>query len=438
MKRCLSTHMARMVPFCRHPTLLPYGTGKPRLQHTVKGAQRHVTEVPPNRGAGSVRPAVPTTARNYREPTVTDPGREATWENDNGTGGIKHPMRLCKPGRERHVAYWLLGSAGITAGVMAVGAYVRLNESGLSMLDWHLLGRHLPKDEDEWTWEFERYKTTPEYKEVHYNIEMDEYKRIYLNEWVHRMLGRLSGICFGGGALYLAVRGALAPGGYLLTLAGVSLGLSQAFVGKWMVESGFKEPETEYKMPRVSPYRLSMHFTNALAIYSICLWNGLKLLNQTKTSVDLGSLRKVRCLGRATLASLFMTMLYGTIVAGNDAGLAYNTWPKMLDSYIPDDYSQVNTLRHLFEKTGVVQFNHRCLGYITATLAGLTYWSARKPGIPAAVRKLAMGTLHASVLQVLIGILTVLKQVPLHGAMTHHVNAIATWSVLLALLLRLR
>lgn len=65
-------------------------------------------------------------------------------------------------------------------------------------------------------------QTTPEYKEVHYNIEMDEYKRIYLNEWVHRMLGRLSGICFGGGALYLAVRGALAPGGYLLTLGNVT------------------------------------------------------------------------------------------------------------------------------------------------------------------------------------------------------------------------
>ncbi|GIX62209.1 cytochrome c oxidase assembly protein, putative [Babesia caballi] len=95
---------------------------------------------------------------------------------------------------------------------MALGAYVRLNESGLSMLDWRLLGKHLPQDDAEWQREFARYKTTPEYQQVHYDIDLEDYKNIYINEWAHRMLGRLSGLCFGGGALFLAARGALATG----------------------------------------------------------------------------------------------------------------------------------------------------------------------------------------------------------------------------------
>ncbi|GIX62208.1 cytochrome c oxidase assembly protein, putative [Babesia caballi] len=110
----------------------------------------------------------------------------------------------------------------------------------------------------------------------------------------------------------------------------------------------------------------------------------------------------------------------------------------MLDTYVPDDYKEVTCLKHLFEKTGVVQFNHRCLGYATVVMSALTYWSARAGGVPSGVRKLAMGSLHASLLQVVIGIMTVLKHVPLHGALTHHANAMALWSVLLMLLARAR
>ncbi|GFE52886.1 cytochrome c oxidase assembly factor [Babesia ovis] len=349
-------------------------------------------------------------------------------------------IRLARPGREKSVALWLIGSAGITAGVMAMGAYVRLNESGLSMIDWQLLGKNLPNDEEEWMREFNKYKTTPEYQQVHYNIDLEEYKNIYINEWIHRMMGRISGLCFGGGALFLAMRGSLGAGGYMLTIAVSALGFSQAFVGKWMVESGFKEPETENKTPRVSPYRLSIHFTNALAIYTLCLWNGVRLLKKRTNSIvqRTPEVRRVRNMGVATLASLFLTILYGTIVAGNDAGLAYNTWPKMLDSYIPDDYANVNSLKHLFEKTGVVQFNHRCLGYVTLLMSLMTYRKSKAPGVPKGVRKLAMGTLHASLLQVIIGIVTVLKHVPLHGAMAHHANAMAVWSMLLMLLARIK
>ncbi|KAK1444878.1 cytochrome C oxidase assembly protein COX15 [Babesia gibsoni] len=370
------------------------------------------------------------TPKEKIESRKTDTTAKGTKTPKDKKGHQSTGYDIATSGWERAVAYWLL--------VMSIGAYVRLNESGLSMLDWRLLGVQLPKDDEEWHREFKRYKATPEYKKVHYGISLEDYKKIYLNEWIHRMMGRFSGLFFGGGALYLAVRGALAPGGYILTLGVLSLGLSQAFVGKWMVDSGFKEPDSDKAPPRVSPYRLSMHFANALGIYSICLWNGIKLLSHEARSslVQSTELAKVRCCGKATLTSLFLTILYGTIVSGNDAGLAYNTWPKMMDSYIPDDYKEVSSVKDMFEKTGVIQFNHRCLGYLTTTFAALTFMAARDPAVPVVARKLAMGTLHASLLQVALGIITVLKQVPLHGAMTHHVNALAVWSVLVALLAR--
>ncbi|KAK2196043.1 bifunctional COX15-CtaA family/Heme A synthase [Babesia duncani] len=143
-----------------------------------------------------------------------------------------------------------IGSAALTAGVTVIGAYVRLKESGLSMIDWKLLGGRLPKTEQAWISEFEKYKKTPEYEKVHHNISLQEYKAIFFREWFHRMAGRSAGVLHIAGAIALAATGALKPGALLLLLGTSGLGLAQAFVGKWMVQTGFEEPTTLNKTPR--------------------------------------------------------------------------------------------------------------------------------------------------------------------------------------------
>ncbi|GBE59486.1 hypothetical protein BOVATA_009790 [Babesia ovata] len=248
-------HGRQRVPLCRQALQL-------RTNHSTNGAFRHVKEAENSFRTDASTVHDSNGIKGSSEALFSRGGEATPGHSGHYPGNCSRWFRIARPGKEKPVAYWLLGSAGITAGVMAIGAYVRLNESGLSMLDWNLLGKHLPKDEDEWGREFERYKVvqtvttcmsqqaTPEYKQVHYDITIEDYKNIYLNEWVHRMLGRFAGMCFGGGALFLAIRGALAPGGYMLAIGVSGIGLSQAFVGKWMVESGFKEPETENKTPR--------------------------------------------------------------------------------------------------------------------------------------------------------------------------------------------
>ncbi|EAN31339.2 Cytochrome oxidase assembly family protein [Theileria parva strain Muguga] len=342
---------------------------------------------------------------------------------------------IVKRGFEKKVGWWLMGCSGLTAFIMGFGAYVRLNESGLSMIDWSFFGLPLPQNDSDWDLEFQKYKKTPEYKGVHYGISLEEYKNIFLKEWLHRMIGRGSGAFFALGCLYFSFKRCLKPRGYLLLTAIGTIGVYQAFVGKWMVESGFFEPKTENKTPRVSPYRLCFHFFNALAIYSLCFYNSINLLFGNLRSITPSKdLLRMKWLSGATAFLTLLTMAYGTFVAGNDSGLSYNTWPLMDGKFAPDQVLSIKSPRQFFENDAVLQFNHRNLAYLTVLSSLVTLVLSKKLNVPRSVSKLSMGVLHASLLQGLIGVLTVLNQVPLHGALAHHFNAVVLWSVILALL----
>lgn len=52
----------------------------------------------------------------------------------------------------------------------------------------------------------------------------------------------------------------------------------------------------------------------------------------------------------------------GAFVAGLDAGLVYNSFPKMGERWIPDDLLAFSpTLKNFFENPTTVQFDHRIL-----------------------------------------------------------------------------
>ena len=168
-----------------------------------------------------------------------------------------------------------------------------------------------------------------------------------------------------------------------------ALGLSQAFVGWWMVRSGFDPPEKHTptlgpnQRPRVSPYRLASHWTAALTIYAGCVWNTLSLLRPSPAQIHTGAeavkaAGRLRILALPTTALVTATLLSGPFVAGNDAGRAYNTWPKMLDDWVPPEWmafisEPMARWRSMFEETAVVQFNHRMLAY-SSVAASLALW----------------------------------------------------------------
>lgn len=204
---------------------------------------------------------------------------------------------------------------------------------------------------------------------------LEEFKRIWWMEYIHRMWGRLIGLTFILPATYFWTRGMFKPGMKVRVLAlGGLIGL-QGLMGWYMVKSGledrFNEPSD---VPRVSQYRLASHLGLALAIYSGFLYNALNHLlpastmpldwfGQKKLShLHSHSLVKLKRLVHSTKGLIFLTAISGAFVAGLDAGLIYNSFPMMADRWIPDDIMKFSPfLRNFTENPTTVQFDHRLL-----------------------------------------------------------------------------
>jgi len=330
--------------------------------------------------------------------------------------------------------------------MVTIGGYTRLSKSGLSMTDWKFEGRPLPSTEDEWNVEFDKYKVTPEYTQINYGMTLDEFKYIYFVEWFHRMAGRFTGVVFGTGLAYFLLRGALRPP-LLIRLAGLfAFGAMQGGIGWWMVKSGLTEPTTQLKTPRVSPYRLATHLTMAFALYAGCLWTSLTLLRPLPETVHptqamVQAARRLRGFSAPLAALLGITLVSGAFVAGNDAGRAYNTWPKMLDDWVPPEVFETlrgGLIRNVFESTPVVQFDHRLLAYATlASTAGL-FLTARSLPVSPAVKFAAHLLPAAAFGQVLLGIATLMMYVPVDLGVAHQAGGMLLLSALVLYLHTLR
>lgn len=69
--------------------------------------------------------------------------------------------------------------AGMALGAVSLGGITRLTESGLSMVEWSVMGGPPPANNDLWLEEFEKYKQSPEYKYKNTDITLEEFKRIW-------------------------------------------------------------------------------------------------------------------------------------------------------------------------------------------------------------------------------------------------------------------
>ncbi|KAG8834585.1 Cytochrome c oxidase assembly protein cox15, partial [Serendipita sp. 399] len=140
------------------------------------------------------------------------------------------------------VSTWLFLCAGLTLGVIVVGAVTRLTESGLSITEWKpVTGVVPPMTEAAWKEEFDKYRETPEFKLLNSKMTVDEFKSIFYMEWGHRILGRVIGLVFLVPYTYFLVRRRL-PGPVAAKLGGLGLLLGfQGALGWYMVKSGLDQ-----------------------------------------------------------------------------------------------------------------------------------------------------------------------------------------------------
>lgn len=323
------------------------------------------------------------------------------------------------------VALWLLVCCALIYAMIVLGGVTRLSQSGLSMVDWEpVMGIVPPSTDSEWQSVFERYKAFPEYQKVNRGMSLADFKRIFYVEYAHRVLGRVIGIAFLVPFLVFIVLGRITRPMIPRFVAMFVLGGLQGLMGWFMVMSGLVD------RPSVSQYRLTAHLLLAVFIYAFILWSALSLWRGTAPRGDEGG--AAHRTGWLVFAVVVVMIASGGFVAGTRAGFVYNTFPLMAGAWVPDGLWALQPgWRNLFENVVAVQFIHRVLAVVVA-LAVVGWWtgSLRLPRGDSA-RATASFMLLALLLQLALGIATLVYKVPLVLGAAHQAGAVALLTLVL-------
>ncbi|MEM7753782.1 MAG: heme A synthase [Pseudomonadota bacterium] len=330
------------------------------------------------------------------------------------------------------VRVWLMILFALVVLMIAVGGLTRLTDSGLSITEWRpVTGAMPPLTTEDWTAEFDLYRAIPEYQLQNKGMSLEEFKVIYWWEWGHRQLGRFIGLVWAVGFLFFLVARKIPTGwtGRLL-LPGI-LGGVQGAIGWWMVSSGLTGT-----MLDVASYRLATHLGLAFVILGLLAWF---ILSLGRREADLMQARRNRdgtlfSMGSGLVYLTFLQILLGALVAGIDAGRSFNDWPLMGGYWLPPEPLSLTPIwRNFFEDAGLVQFMHRSAGYVLF-LFGIIVWLRARRSANGATRTAFSAVMAMMLLQMVLGIATVLYLAPWHLALLHQFGAV----VLLTLILRAR
>ncbi|MCF6316503.1 MAG: COX15/CtaA family protein [Marinosulfonomonas sp.] len=327
------------------------------------------------------------------------------------------------------IRIWLVIIFALVVLMVLVGGMTRLTDSGLSITEWKpVTGAIPPLNDADWAREFAKYQTSPEFQIQNSAMTVTEFKSIYWWEWGHRQLGRFVGVVWAVGFLFFWLTKRI-PTGWTPRLVGLGvLGGLQGAIGWWMVSSGLTG-----RMVDVASYRLATHLGLAFIILGLTAWY---IFLMSRKDADLMAARRG---GEAKLFSMstglmhlaFLQILLGALVAGIDAGRGYTDWPLMGGQVIPDGlFDYVPWWSNLFENPALVQFIHRLFGYLVFVFAIVVWRRSRSSGNRKT--KAAFNMMISMVLlQVVLGITTVMLAAQMHVALTHQAGAILLWVMII-------
>ncbi len=310
------------------------------------------------------------------------------------------------------IRLWLVSIFLLILLIIVVGGLTRLTDSGLSITEWELFKGILPPlNSDKWNFYFSEYKKIPEYKEINFSMTLNEFKVIYYWEYAHRLIARLIGLfsiiplIF----IYFKFKNKLTKHYKYFLIFG--LVCFQGFLGWFMVKSGLVE-NTD-----VSHYRLALHLSVALIILTLTFWFILENFNVVKfvNKIDSKFLTLFFIL-------IVVQIIFGAFLAGLNGGLLFNSWPDMNGKFFPDDalYQDLYNTNSL-NNPSVVQFYHRLIGYfLVIFLILLNYFCYNLKIEPKSILIFNI----AIILQVILGILTLLTGVKIYYASLHQLGSV--------------
>ena len=323
------------------------------------------------------------------------------------------------------VRWWLWVLVALIVVMITVGGLTRLTDSGLSITEWDpVMGAVPPMGLAAWQAAFAAYKTTAEFTLQNTAMSLGEFKTIFWWEWGHRQLGRFIGLVWLAGFVILFAFGKLPKTRRLSLFAiGPFIGL-QGFIGWLMVNSGLDGVRID-----VASYWLMAHLGAAFALLGYIFWSSQLLDRSEANLLQARRVREQKLFGMSTGLMHFVAVqvLLGALVAGIDAGRNYTDWPLMAGEFLPPDlFSLTPWWRNFFEDDGLVQFIHRTSAYLLCAfgiVVGLRARSSAHKLTRSAFSKVGL----LLVVQMVLGIITVMNSSPWNLAILHQFTAILLW-----------
>lgn len=287
-----------------------------------------------------------------------------------------------------------------------LGGITRLTGSGLSITTWDIVTGTLPPlSASDWDEAFALYKDTPQYKQINEGMSMSRFKFIFFWEYIHRLWARTMGFVFIIPFLFFLFKGWLTRKTVLRLLVVVVLAALAATFGWIMVSSGL------VKRPWVNAYKLTIHLSLGIALFLVLVYTWLKERGYKTYEVSKGWKQMIIIIMVITIVQIW----FGGFVSGMRSALNYPSWPTMNGEWVPSillssgHWNMDSVL--LYDQTGfmpaLVQFIHRNLAYCLA-LFSLIFSVNWLRSQPKDYRWIAFGLVGIIIVQILLGILTLL------------------------------
>jgi cytochrome c oxidase assembly protein subunit 15 len=322
----------------------------------------------------------------------------------------------------RQIGIWLLFICVLITILIVFGGWVRLTHSGLSIVEWNIItGVIPPLSPTAWESEFAKYQQSPEYQQVNYGMTLQEFRFIYHMEFWHRFLGRLAGLSYVAPLFLLLYRRAI-PRERIPAYLGIGLLFAlQGLVGWLMVKSGLGD------RPSVDHLRLTLHLSCALMLLAACLWLAFDYLWPTQ---ERRISTKLRWLSALFFAALCVQITAGGLTAGLKAGYISDTFPLMFGSLIPTGlWAMSPTWVNLLDNPTLVHFQHRWFAFCVLALASLLALYSRNAQLSSGLRRSMRLLLGVALVQVGLGIATVLGGMPIFIASLHQAVAVVLFGL---------
>jgi cytochrome c oxidase assembly protein subunit 15 len=333
--------------------------------------------------------------------------------------------------QNRAVMKWLFFFAAVVVMHTIFGGYVRLSRSGLSITEWNpIMGTVPPLNQQDWQAEFAKYQKSPEFIKVNSSMTLDEYKFIFFTEWLHRLVARLIGLIYAIPVFYFLFTKKIPLKEFGIYFLMGMLIIAEAFMGWYMVSSGLID------RPSVSHLDLTAHLLLALSLLGLSLWTAFghkygfpDSANKTKWSTP-------PKLTLAFLGVLLIQISYGGFTAGLKAGHVSDTWPLMFGKLIPPNL--FNSFIDIFESPQTIVFIHRWFAFIVLAAVVYVYYIVRKTNYQNDLYEGFQWLAAAVVLQITLGILTILSNVNIVIAMMHQAGALILFVITVYFIHRFR